>query len=288
VERVCIADGRVTGVITAAGAHIRTPVVLADCDVSALMTRLVGLDELPARYVAGIRTFQRAASTFKVDWALSSGVPWSDPEVVGAGTVHIADSLDELTMTSAQLAVHRIPDRPFLLVGQMTTADPTRSPPGTESLWAYTHVPQRASCDAGGEISGRWNDDDVDAFASRMERRIEAQAPGFTARILRRHVMSPLDLERSNRNLVGGDISGGTAQLHQQLVFRPLPGFARAETPIKDLYLASASAHPGGAVHGACGANAARAALAHHPLRRIMTSFPPLAGSRRGRQAGTR
>ena len=101
-----------------------------------------------------------------------------------------------------------------------------------------------------------------------MEQRIERHAPGFLDRIVARHVMAPADLEAADANLVGGDISGGTTQLHQQLVFRPVPGLGRAETPIRRLYLASASAHPGGAVHGACGANAARAAIAHHRLRR--------------------
>ena len=100
--------------------------------------------------------------------------------------------------------------------------------------------------------------------------------------------MSPRDLERRNRNLVGGDISGGTAQLHQQLVFRPLNGFARAETPIKNLLLASASAHPGGAVHGACGANAARAALVHHPLRRMTRNFKRAPRTFPSRQGPTR
>ena len=95
-------------------------------------------------------------------------------------------------------------------------------------------------------------------------------AQGFSSAIIGRHVSTPNDLERLDANLVGGDISGGTAQLHQQLVFRPVSGLARAETPIKGLYLASASAHPGGAVHGACGANAARAALLHAPVRRVV------------------
>ena len=84
-----------------------------------------------------------------------------------------------------------------------------------------------------------------------MEARIEQLAPGFSSRVLARSVLSPPDVERLDRNLVGGDISGGTAQVHQQLVFRPMTGAARAETPIAGLYLASASAHPGGAVHGA-------------------------------------
>ena len=273
VTRIVVAGGRAAGVTTADGTNIPSRVVLADCDVATLMTQMVGLDELPNRYVQGVKRFQRAASTFKVDWAVDGTVPWADPDVEGAGTVHIADSLDELTFTSAQIAARRIPDRPFLLVGQMTTSDPTRSPPGTESLWAYTHVPQHATSDAGPDrISGDWNASDVDAFAQRIEQRIEAYAPGFADRIVARHVMSPRDLERSNRNLIGGDISGGTAQLHQQLVFRPLNGFARPETPIKNLLLASASAHPGGAVHGACGANAARAALLHHPVRRFTRS----------------
>jgi phytoene dehydrogenase-like protein len=80
--------------------------------------------------------------------------------------------------------------------------------------------------------------------------------------------MSPPELEAADQNLVLGDIGGGTAQLHQQLVFRPILGLGRAETPVKGLYLASASAHPGGGVHGACGANAARAALFHDRLQR--------------------
>jgi phytoene dehydrogenase-like protein len=204
---------------------------------------------------------------------LSAPVPWSDPDVHGAGTVHIADSLDELTMTAAQLSMRQIPDKPFLLIGQMTTADPTRSPLGTESMWAYTHVPQAPVSDAGdGGIRGEWDRSDIELFAERMERRIERHAPGFMSRVVARHVMSPKQLQGRDSNLVGGDISGGTAQLHQQLVFRPLTGLARAETPIKNLYLASASAHPGGAVHGACGANAARAALLHNPRRRAISA----------------
>jgi phytoene dehydrogenase-like protein len=64
-----------------------------------------------------------------------------------------------------------------------------------------------------------------------------------------------------DRNLDTGAINGGTTALHQQLVFRPVPGTGRAETPVAGLFLASAGAHPGGGVHGAPGANAARAAL---------------------------
>ena len=124
-----------------------------------------------------------------------------------------------------------MPARPFLLAGQMTTTDPTRSPAGTESFWAYTHVPQHVRGDAGdGGIRGTWDRDDCERFADRMQARIEELAPGFGDRVLARRVLGPHELEARNANLVGGAINGGTAQLHQQLVFRPVPGLGRAET----------------------------------------------------------
>ena len=157
-----------------------------------------------------------------------------------------------------------IPDQPFLLMGQMTTTDPTRSPVGTESMWAYTHVPQQTARDAGdGSVRGRWDRSDCERFADRMQARVEELAPGFGERVLARRILGPRELEERNANLIGGGVNGGTAQLHQQLVFRPVPGLGRAETPVRGLYLGSAAAHPGGGVHGACGHNAARAAVAH-------------------------
>jgi phytoene dehydrogenase-like protein len=265
VTDVVVSGGRAVGVVVD-DRRITCRAVLADCDVRTLLLGLVGEQHLQSRVRRDLDRFQRAASTFKVNWALSSRVPWSDPTVHGAGTVHVADSLDELTVTAAQLAMSQIPSDPFLIVGQMTTADPSRSPAGTESMWAYTHVPQQTIADAGdGGLTGAWTPDEIERFTQRIEARIEALAPGFGSTILARHVQTPSSLESSNPNLVGGEISGGTAQLHQQLVFRPIGGRARPETPIANLYLASASAHPGGGVHGACGNNAARAALLHHP-----------------------
>jgi phytoene dehydrogenase-like protein len=117
------------------------------------------------------------------------------------------------------------------------------------------------------EVRGAWDEADLEAMAERVEARIEDRAPGFRDRIRARRILGPHQLEALDRNLVGGAINGGTAALHQQLVFRPVAGSGRPETPVKDLYLASASAHPGGGVHGACGANAARAALWHSRTR---------------------
>jgi phytoene dehydrogenase-like protein len=180
----------------------------------------------------------------------------------------MADDMDHVVSASSDLIRGRIPARPTLVVGQMGVADPTRSPPGTETAWAYTHVPQKVRGDAGGDLKGVWDLAEADAFADRIENEIERLAPGFRSLVRGRYVATPPILEASNANLVGGAVNGGTAQLHQQLIFRPVPGPARAETPVRGLYLGSASAHPGGGVHGGGGSNAARAALAWDRLQR--------------------
>jgi phytoene dehydrogenase-like protein len=246
----------------------RAVALLADVIASKLYGGLVAADDLPARTVRSMRSFQLDPGTVKVDWALTGTIPWASAPPHAPGTFHVADSVEDMTEALGQVNARSIPARPFLLAGQMTTTDPTRSPAGTESMWAYTHVPQRATRDAGdGGIRGEWDESDCERFADRMQERIERLAPGFGSRILARRVLGPRELEARNANLVGGAINGGTSQLHQELVFRPVPGLGRAETPVRRLYLASASAHPGGGVHGAAGMNAARAALAHHRLR---------------------
>lgn len=271
VERISVRGGRATAVHTHRGEVVARRGVIAACDAQILYERLLSPEDLDEVFRAGLRRFHRASGTVKVNWALDRPVPWTDDAVHGAGTVHVAESVDELTRTAMSLTIGEIPADPFLLVGQMTTADPTRSPAGTESLWAYTHVPQEIRADARGEIDARagLQDEALATFVDRMEGRLERLAPGFRGRVRARHVQGPHDLEAANPSLVGGDISGGTSQLHQQVIFRPVPGLARPETPITGLFLGSASAHPGGSVHGACGANAARAAIAHDRRRRL-------------------
>jgi phytoene dehydrogenase-like protein len=196
--------------------------------------------------------FQWDAPTLKIDWAIDRRIPWQAPGAAESGTVHLGVDMDGLTDYAADLETRRIPTHPFILFGQMTTADATRSPAGTESAWAYTHLPRHVT----------FTDEDIDQQVERVEAVVEKHAPGFGESVIARHVQSPYDLERRDWNLVTGAINGGTAQLHQQLIFRPVPGIGGAATPIDRLFLAGSSAHPGGGVHGACGSNAARAALA--------------------------
>ncbi|MFI8073899.1 phytoene desaturase family protein [Streptomyces sp. NPDC086033] len=266
VERIVVRGGRAVGVRTAAGdAVVARRAVLADVSVPALYGDLLDPEHLPAQLQEDLRRFQWDFATFKVDWALDGPVPWQAEQASRAGTVHLADGLDELTRFAAQIAMREVPDRPFLLFGQMTTADATRSPKGTESAWAYTHLPHEISADAGDEgITGRWDTKDQELMADRVERQVERFAPGFRSLIRARRILAPPTLQSLDANLHGGAINGGTTAIHQQLVFRPAPGTGRPETAVPGLFLASSGAHPGGGVHGAPGANAARAALHRH------------------------
>ena len=260
VTSVIVSGGRAIGVRTDAGPIRARRGILADVAAPTLYGDLLGREQLPGRLTATMGRFQWDNPTLKMNWALRSPVPWRAREAVDAGTVHFGVGVDGFVDFAADLAVGRTPRQPFVLFGQMSTADPTRSPAGTESAWAYTHVP-RAMADS---------PDQLTEHVARVEKVLEDLAPGFMAGITARHVQTPHDLEAMDANLVHGAINGGTSYPHQQLFFRPTPGLGRPETPIPGLFLASASAHPGGGVHGACGWNAARAALAaSRPASRV-------------------
>jgi phytoene dehydrogenase-like protein len=253
VDEIVVERGRAVGVRTAAGAATASKAILADVHAVPLYLDLLPRNALPQRVLDAIGRFEHDPATFKLDWTLDGPIPWTAPDARRAPVVHVADSLDELSVTQSELARGLVPTRPFIVVGQYSMADPTRMPAGKEVAWGYTHLPQGAP---------------TDGLAERMEERIEALAPGFRGLVRQRRVTTPQELEAADENLRGGALSGGTSQLHQQLVFRPIPGLGRPETPVRGLYLASASAHPGGGVHGGPGAIAARAAL--HGIRRSL------------------
>jgi phytoene dehydrogenase-like protein len=244
VERVLSAGGRATGVAVSDGRRYDADAVLADVMPRALLA-MTG-DALGGWYRAGLVRFRQGPATVKVDWALGGPIPWSAPEPQQAGTVHLGG--DE-TSTIASLAAHDLSRPPFLLLGQQSLADPTRAPEGQHTAWAYTHAP---ASQRGALASERR----VEAIEDQVER----FAPGFRQRILARHVLGPDELQARDANLVYGDVGGGSYR-RLQSVFRPLPAPSPYRTPLDGLFLASAAAFPGGAVHGVPGDAAARAAL---------------------------
>jgi phytoene dehydrogenase-like protein len=263
VDEILVGDGRVRGVRLAAGGEVLVRrAVVADVAAPALYLEMLPREEVPGRVLHDIRRFQFDNGTFKIDWTLNGSIPWTAPAAGGAGTVHLARDMDHLTDVAGQLSKQQIPSDPYLILGQMTTTDPTRSPEGTETVWAYSHVPQTTKGDAGGDgLTGSWDGREAELFARRMEDQVEQLAPGFRDRVRGRRITTPNGLQDENGNLIRGALGGGTTQLHQQLVFRPTPGLAGPRTFLRGLYLASSSTHPGGGVHGANGGNAAHAAL---------------------------
>ncbi|MBV8944445.1 MAG: NAD(P)/FAD-dependent oxidoreductase [Solirubrobacterales bacterium] len=254
VDAIESAHGRITGVRLAGGERIAGDVVIATVMPHALAA-LAG-DALANFYRALLRRYRYGPATLKVDWALDGPIPWEAPEPRTAGTVHVGGTDEELVRTIAA-AQRELPARPFLLLGQQSLADRTRAPEGKHTAWAYTHGP-RTGIDWGAEL---------DAHVDRIEAQVERFAPGFRELILARHSMGPAELERRDRNLVGGDVGGGSYRL-RQVVFRPVPGLSPYRTPLAGLYLGSAAAFPGGAVHGVPGDAAALAALADVQGRR--------------------
>jgi phytoene dehydrogenase-like protein len=217
--------------------------VLADVAPCEL-ARIAG-SRLPDRYVRALRRYRHGPGAFKLDWALSAPIPWTAPDAARAGTVHVGGGLDEIAASERAAWEGRASGRPFVLLAQPGRFDPTRG----QTAWAYCHVPNGATED----------------MTERIEAQVERFAPGFQGLILGRHALGPADLQRHNRNLVGGDLNNGAMDLGQ-LLFRPARRLVPYRTPLAGLYLCSAATPPGGGVHGLCGYLAARLAL--HDLRR--------------------
>lgn len=261
VSAVIVQGGSARGVRLLDGsAVIARRAVVADVAAPHLYDQLLSGVPLPSVLRRDLEKFHWDSSTLKLNWALSGPVPWRSDATRSAGTVHLGADLDGCVDFAADLTVGRMPAKPFVLFGQMTTTDPTRSPHGTESAWAYSHMPRRFAHDAHA----------VEEHVERLQGAVERVAPGFGDLVSARYVQTPAGLEGGDGNLVGGAINGGTSALHQQLVFRPTPGLGRPETAVERLYLASASAHPGGGVHGAAGWNAARSALRSNAVTRAL------------------
>jgi phytoene dehydrogenase-like protein len=248
VVRVVVQQGRARGVRLADGTEIAARTVIADTDVAALLLDLVGREHLPGRVTHFMERYPRGWGTFKVDWALDGPVPWSADPARQSAVVHAGDSIDDLARFTSQVRRGALPDHPYLVIGQQSVVDPTRAPPGKHTLWSYTHVPSA--------LPGGW-EAHAEKFGDRIDERIEELAPGFKTRIMARRVASPDQLQAMDRNLVGGDLGGGSNAWHRQLVFRPMFPYFRYRMPLKGLYLCSSYAHPGGGVHGMCGYNAA-------------------------------
>lgn len=214
-------------------------------DLTAWQAARVAGDCLPSRYRRRLEHFRHGPGVFKIDYALDGPIPWTAEPCRRAGTVHLGGTMEEVATAEREVANGRVPSRPFVLLAQQSLFDSTRAPAGKHTVWAYCHVPFGCTVD----------------MSVAIEAQVERFAPGFRERIIARHVSTATDLEATNANLIGGDISGGASDL-LSLAARPLLRPDPYRIPGANLFLCSSSTPPGGGVHGMCGYHAARAALA--------------------------
>ena len=213
-------------------------------DTSPQALASISGEALPSGFRNRLNRYRHGPGIFKVDYALSGPVPWTHEDCRRAGTVHVGGTLEEISASERDAYEGRHCERPFILCGQQSVADPTRAPAGKHTLWAYCHVPARS---------------DVD-MEERITAQIERFAPGFRDLILARHTVNCAQVEAQNFNNIGGDVVGGMANL-SQLLTRPVVRLSPYTTPNPKLYLCSASTPPAGGVHGMCGLNAASVVL---------------------------
>jgi phytoene dehydrogenase-like protein len=213
-------------------------------DTSPAHLDLIAGDRLAPSYRRALHRYRHGPGVFKLDYALDGPVPWRAQECLRAGTVHLGGAFADIAASEREVARGGHPERPFVLVGQQSLFDETRAPAGKQTLWAYCHVPNGSTTD----------------MTARIEAQIERFAPGFHARILKRVVATPADVERENPNNAGGDIANGS-HAGLQLLMRPRIAIDPYATSARDITLCSAATPPGGGVHGMCGYHAARSAL---------------------------
>ncbi len=214
-------------------------------DVAPSAAADIAGDRLPRRIARAFRRYKHGPGAFKVDFAVEGEVPWTSEVARGAGTVHLGGDSREVVAGELNLHKGRMPERPFVLVGQQHLADPSRSAGDVHPLWTYAHVPSGYAGDA------------TDAIT----RQIERFAPGFRDRIVGIAVRSTTEMSERNPNHIGGDIIGGASTM-KQLLMRPRIALDPYSMGVPGLYLCSASTPPGAGAHGMCGANAAARALA--------------------------
>ncbi|MFE2999610.1 phytoene desaturase family protein [Nocardia sp. NPDC059246] len=233
------------------GVRIETATHLPQADLTMFdlapesVAEILG-DRLPSRISHAYRRFRRGPGAFKVDFAVAEGVPWTNPDARRAGTVHLGGPFAEVAAAERDIHAGRLPERPFVLVGQQYLADPQRSVGDVHPVWAYAHVPHGYTGDATEAIIGR----------------IEQFAPGFRDRVIGYTVSPTAEFATHNPNFTGGDIMTGSKDI-RQLVFGPRITLSPYAIGIPGMYICSAATPPGPGAHGMCGANAAEAALAH-------------------------
>jgi len=273
VERITVDGERATGVEIQGGERISAErAVIANLTPKVLFGGLVPDHLLSRRFQKRVRDYKHAPGTMMIHLAMDDLPDWSGSDSAREyAYVHVAPYMEDMSLAYQQAVAGLLPERPTLVVGQPTAADPSRAPEGKHVLWIQVRVvPGTILGDAAYEIDSSSWDEAKMAYAERVIDLIDEYAPGIRDKILGRYVLSPDDLEADNANLIGGDSLGGSHHLMQHFFLRPFPGWTKYRTPIKDLYMCGAGTWPGAGVGAGSG----------HLLGKRLTNPSPLTSLR--------
>ncbi|WFR99905.1 NAD(P)/FAD-dependent oxidoreductase [Rhizobium tumorigenes] len=248
VDKVLVSGRKAIGVLLSDGRRLKASrAVIANVNPKNLFGKLLDANPKRRDFDRKISRFRAGPGTMMIHLALDSLPDWTAGEALKSfAYVHIAPDLEMMSKVYAEAAAGLLPVEPALVVGQPTAIDPSRAPVGKHVLWVQVRVlPAEILGDAAGKIGALSWDAAKEDYADRVIDIIEAHAPGLRAKILGRAVVSPLDLERENPNLIGGDSLSGSHHLDQNFLFRPVAGYSRYRTPVAGLYMCGASTWPG-------------------------------------------
>ncbi len=252
-EEILVDSKGASGVRTSRGL-VQARTVLANVSPQALYSTL--LRRPPAGAADAAARYQNGRGAMQIHLALGKPVEWLDPALNAVPLIHLSNGSDSTGIACAQAEAGLLPTDPTVVVGQQCVLDPSRAPAGKATLWLQLQeVPFEPAGDAAGVLSvaDGWTPELKEQYMERVLARLEEFAPGTRASVLAWDILAPNDLAAENPNAVKGDPYGGSAELFQNLLWRPFPQAANHRTPIRGLWHIGASTHPGPGLSGGSG-----------------------------------
>ncbi|HVH87734.1 MAG TPA: NAD(P)/FAD-dependent oxidoreductase [Terriglobales bacterium] len=256
VEHILVADGRAVGVDVAGHTLRARRAVLASVTPSALYNRLLPESAVDPDLRVEAARFRHGRAAMQIHVALSEPLSWTDSRLKQVPLIHLSDGSASTGIACAEAEAGLLPQLPTVAVGQQYLLDPSRVPPGAAALWIQLlEVPFAPRGDSAGKLDAKhgWTKALAEGFANRVLDRISAHAPDLRRKIRKIDVLTPHDLQARNPNAVNGDPYGGSAELDQSLLWRPLASLGRHATPVDRLWHIGASTHPGPGLNGGSG-----------------------------------
>lgn len=248
VEEIVTAGNAVTAVRTSSGT-IACDTVLAGVSPGALYGSLLTSAPSVEEQRVGAKTYRAGRAAMQLHLALDRPVQWNNPTLNSVPLVHLSDGASSTGIACAQAEAGLLPSEPTVVVGQQSIIDPSRAPAGKATLWLQLQeVPFAPVGDAAGtiDVTGGWANESLRKhYLDRVLARLEQFAPGTTSSVLGSHIIAPTDLLAANPNAIEGDPYAGSAELDQNLRWRPYPGAVNHQTPVKGVWHIGAATHPG-------------------------------------------